>query len=91
MYNERKNEIRVPIILKMLVFHTFKASGSTFSRLRQQSLKPFKEAAISLQHLGKSILEGKRYFRPLEIILRTLASGMAFRLPVITCSAEGYK
>ena len=43
------------------------------------------------RHLEKSILEGNLYLGPLENILRTLASGMAFRLPVITCPAEGYK
>ena len=48
-------------------------------------LKSFKGAAI----LGKSILEGNQYLGPLEIILRTLASGMTFRLPVITCAAGG--
>ena len=49
----------------MLVFHPFKAPGSTFSSLHQRLLKSFKEAAISLQHLGKSILEGNlcRTFR----------------------------
>ena len=53
----------------MLIFHSFKASGSTFSRLHQRLLKSFKEAAISLRHLGKSILEGNLYLGPLEIIL----------------------
>ena len=67
----------------MLIFHSFKASGSTFSRLHQRLLKSFKEAAISLRHLEKSILEGNLYLGPLEMILRTLASGMTFRLPVI--------
>ena len=71
--------------------HSFKASGLTFFRLHQRLLKPSKEAAISIRHLGKSILEGNLYFGPLEIILRTLASGMTLRLPVITCPAEGYK
>ena len=75
----------------MLVFHSFKASGSTFSRLNQRLLNLFKEAAISLRHLEKPILEGNLYLGPLEIILRTLASGMTFKLPVITCPAEGYK
>ena len=75
----------------MLIFHSFKASGSTFSRLHQQLLKSFKEVAISLRHLEKSILEGNLYLGPLEMILRTLASGMTFRLPVTTCPAEGYK
>ena len=76
----------------MSIFHSFKASGSTFSRLHQRLLKSFKEAAISLRHLGKSILEVYLYnLGPLEIILRTLASGMTCRLPVITCPAEGYK
>ena len=68
----------------MLIFHSFKASGSTFSRLPQRLLKSFKETAISLWHLRKSILEGNLYLGPLEIILRTLASGMTLRLPVIT-------
>ena len=48
----------------MLIFHSFKASGSTCSRLHQRLLKSFKEAAISQRHLGKSILERN----PLEII-----------------------
>ena len=75
----------------MLVFHSFKASGSTFSCFHQRLLKSFKEALISLRHLGKSILEGNLYLGPLEINLRTLASGMTFRLPVITCPVGGYK
>ena len=53
--------------------------------------KSFKEAAISLRHLGKSILEGNQYLGPSEIILRTQVSEMTFRLPTITCPAEGYK
>ena len=57
------------------MFYSFKASGSTFSRFQQRLLKSFKEAAISLRHLGKSILEGHLYLGPLEIILRTLSSG----------------
>ena len=51
----------------------------------------FKEAAISLRHLRESILEENLYLGPLEKILRTLASGMTFRLPVVTCPADGYK
>ena len=42
-------------------------------------------------HTHLLFLEGNPYLGPLEIILRTLASGMTFRLPVITCPAEGYK
>ena len=86
-----ENEIRVSIILKMLIFHSFKASGTTFSCFYQLLSKSFKEARISLRHLGTSILEGNLYLGPLEIVLRTLASGMTFRLPVITCPADGYK
>ena len=63
----------------MLIFHSFKASGSKCSRLHHRLLKSFKEAAISLRHLEKSILEGNLYLGPLEMILRTLASGMTFR------------
>ena len=63
----------------MLIFHSFKASGSTFSRLHRRLLKSFKEAAISQRHLGKTIYEGNLYLGPLEIILRTLASGRTFR------------
>ena len=59
----------------MLNFHFFKESGSTFSRLRQRLLKSFKEAAIFLRHLGKSLLEGNLYLWPFEIILQTQASG----------------
>ena len=68
----------------MFIFHSFKAPGSTFSLLHQRLLKSFKDAAISLRHLGKSILEGNLYLGPLEIIVRTLAPGTTFRLPVIT-------
>ena len=75
----------------MLIFHSFKASGSTFSRLHQQLLKSFKEAAISLRHLEISLLEGNLYLGSYELILRTLASGMTFRLPVITCLADSLK
>ena len=78
-------------VSKMLIFHSFKASGSTFSHLHQRLQKSFKEAAITLQHFGKSILEGNLYLGPLEIILQTLASGMTYRLPVIRCPAKGYK
>ena len=60
-------------MLKMLIFQSFKASGSTFSRLHQRLLKSLIEAAISLRHLGKSILEKNLYLGHLEIILRTLA------------------
>ena len=74
----------------MLIFNSFKASGSIFFGLHQRLLKSFKEAAISLRHLEKSILEGDLYLGPLEIIVRTLAPVMTFRLPVITCPAEGY-
>ena len=42
----------------MLIFHSLKALGSTFSRLHQRLLNSFKEALVSLRHLGKSILEG---------------------------------
>ena len=48
----------------MFIFHSFKASGSTFSRLHQRLLNLFKEAAISLRHLGKSKLEGNLYLGP---------------------------
>ena len=43
----------------------------------------------SVRYLGKSILEGNVYLGPLEIILRTLALGLTFRLHVITCLAGG--
>ena len=75
----------------MLIFYSFKASGLTFSRGHQRLLKPFKEASISLRHLGKSIIEGNLYLGPSEIKLRTLASGMTFRSPKTTCPARGYK
>ena len=75
----------------MLIFCSFKAPGSSFSRLHQRSMKSFKEAAISLRHLGKYVVEENLYLGPLEIILRTLALGITFRLPVITCPAGGFK
>ena len=42
-------------------------SWSNISRLHQELLKLFNEAAISLRHLGKSLLEGILYLGPLEI------------------------
>ena len=75
----------------MVIFHSFNVSGSTFSRLHQRLPKSFKEAAISLRHLGKSILEGNQYLGPLKITLLTLSSGMTFSVPVITFPAGGYK
>ena len=50
----------------MIIFHSFEATGSTFSGLHQRLLKSFKKAAISLRHLGKSILEGNLYLGPLK-------------------------
>ena len=38
----RVNEIRASIILKTLIFHSFKASGSTCYRLHQRLMKSFK-------------------------------------------------
>ena len=54
------------MILKMLIFHSFKASGLTFSYLHQRLLKSFKEAAISLRHFGKSNIRGKSIFRTIR-------------------------
>ena len=65
MYYESEMKKRVSIIFKMLIFHSFKASGSTIVRLHQRLLKSFNEAAISLRHKGKSILEEDLYLRPL--------------------------
>ena len=49
----------------MLIVHSLKASGSTFSHLHQRLLKSFKEVVISLRHLGKSIQEKNLYLGPL--------------------------
>ena len=51
----------------MLLSHSCNASVSTFSRLHQRLLKSFDEAAISLRHLGNSILEGNLYLRPFKV------------------------
>ena len=72
----------------MFIFHSIQGIRFNIFPLHQRLLKSFKEAVISLRHLEKSILEGILYLGPLEIMLRTLASGMTFRLPVITCPAE---
>ena len=61
MFVLRKSEIRVSMVLKMLVFSSFKASGSAFSRLHQRLLKSFNKTEISLRHLGKTILERNLY------------------------------
>ena len=74
----------------MLIFRSFKASGLTFS-FSFALVKSFNEAAMSLGHLGKLILDGNLYLGALEIILRTVASVMTFSLPVITCPAGEYK
>ena len=67
-------EIRVSKHFKMLIFQSFNASGSTFSRLHQRLLKSFNEAVISLRNLGKSILEVNHYLGILENFLQTPAS-----------------
>ena len=65
------------MILKMLIFHSFKASDSTISHSHESLVNSFNEAAISiLRHLGKS---RNQYVGPLEIVLRTLESGMTLR------------
>ena len=46
----------------MLIFHSIKASGSTFSRLHHRLLKSFKEAAISTR-FRKINIRGKSIFR----------------------------
>ena len=63
---------------KMLSFHSFRALCSTYSRLHHRLPNSFKAAAISFLHFFKSILEGNRYFGPLEIIFRILESGIFF-------------
>ena len=95
MYYESKINTSINTF-KMLIFYFFKASGSTFFHLHQRllmSFMSFKEAAFSLRHLGKSVfhVEGNLDLGALEIILRTLASEMTFRVSVITCSAEEYQ
>ena len=40
---------------KMLIFHSFKASGSTFSHLHQILLKSFKEAASPQIPMGGTL------------------------------------
>ena len=64
----------------MLSFHSFRALCSTYSRLHHRLPNSFKAAAISSLHLLKSILEGNRYFDPLEIIFRILESGIIFQI-----------
>ena len=67
----------------MLSFHSLRAAYSTYSRLHNRLPNSFKAAATSSLHLLKSILEGNRYFGPLEIIFGILESGIIFQLPVI--------
>ena len=64
--------MRISKSFKMLIFNSFKASDSTFSCLHQRLLKSLIEAAISLEHLGKSIYAGNLYLGHLEMILLTL-------------------
>ena len=56
-----KRNTSINNLKKKLIFHFFKASGSTFFRLHQQLLRSFKEAAISVRHLRKSILDVNLY------------------------------
>ena len=50
----------------MLMFHSYKALGSTYSRLHHRLPKSFNADAIFSLHLFKSIREGNLYFGPLE-------------------------
>ena len=50
----------------MLTFHSFKALGSTYSRLHHPLPNTFNADAISSLHFFKSTQEGNLYFGPLE-------------------------
>ena len=65
-----KHQNQKILILNMLIFHSFMALGSTFSRLHQRLLKSFNETALALRYLGKSVFEGNLYLGPLEIKLQ---------------------
>ena len=69
--------------------------GQTLASLAQEIctllFQFFGAVFASKGYILKNILEGNLYLGPLEIILQTLASGMTFRLPVITCPVGGYK
>ena len=67
----------------MLTFHSFRASGSTYSRLHHRLPKSFNADAISSLHFLKLIREGNLYFGPLETMYQILESEMIFRFPVI--------
>ena len=56
----------------MLTFHSFRGSGSTYSRLHHRLPKSFNADAISSLHFLKSIREGNLYFGPLEVTLSSL-------------------
>ena len=56
----------VNCILKTLTFHSFRESGSTYSRLHHRLPKSFNADAISSLHFWKSIRKGNLYFGPLE-------------------------
>ena len=47
-------------------FHSFRALGSTYSRLHHRLPKSFNADAISSLHFFKSIREGNLYFGHLE-------------------------
>ena len=76
--------MRLSIIGNMLKFQFFKALGSTYSRLHQRLPKSFKAAAISSQHVLKSMRDGNLYLRPLQITKDILESEMIFKFPAIT-------
>ena len=59
--------MRVLTILKMLRFLSFRATRSTYYRLHNRLPNAFMAAGIFSLHLLKSILEGNRYFGPLEL------------------------
>ena len=64
----------------MLTFHSFRALGSTYSRLHHRSPKSFNADAISSLYCLKSIREGNLYFGPLDTMQRILESEMIFSL-----------
>ena len=75
--------MRLFTTFKMLSFRSFRALCPTNARVHHRLPNSFKAAAISSLHVLKSILEGNRYFGPLEIIFRILESGIIFKSPVI--------
>ena len=75
----QSNEILPSIILKIFIFHLFKALDSKCSRLHKRLQNSCKAPAISSRHDLKSIGTRNLYLGPLQLIDQIFESVMIFK------------